>query len=63
MAASSVCKDIGSAEWAGLVVVNPLLDTISMKYMFAGIYLIEIITDVLHKSGNTDAALLLIEII
>jgi len=63
MTASSGWKDVGSAQWTGLVVVDPLLNTISMKYVLASIYLVEVITDVLHESSDTDTALLVIQII
>jgi hypothetical protein len=57
MAASSVWKDVGSAKWTGFVIVDPLLNTISMKNVFASIYLVEVIPYVLHESSNTDTAL------
>lgn len=57
MVASSVWKDVGSTKWTGLVIVDPLLNTISMKNVFAGIYLVEVIPDVFHESSDTDTAL------
>lgn len=63
MIASPIRENAGSTKWTSFVVVDPLLNTISMKNMLARVNLIEVITNVLHKSSNTDAALLVFELI
>ena len=63
MVAPPVWENVGSTKWTGFVVVDPLLNTISMKNMLTRVNLIEVITNVLHESSNTDATLFVFELI